>query len=312
MEEFQGNTSSNSLGLLVSNTSIRSVSSLSVSRDGSLLYAVSSSNNALSVLNTSGLTSAGTYTTTSLTAANPMAPSDTLAGASAVAVSQNDQFVYVASESGGTLTVLERNLSTNALTWVQTLQDGVNGARGLAGATAVAVSDDGQYVYVTSGQDGSLAVYGIQSDGALVLDQVLGGEPGLVEPSALAVEPANGNVYVASQAGLDSGAGGLASFTPAPTATPHSLALSYSNMQTLNVQVGNSDNFIGETQYATTGPGTSTPVQLNITAGNGGNTISLPSIDGTTTVDTGTGPNQVTVNASQPQHHADHQRRRRQ
>ena len=73
---------------------------------------------------------------------------------------------------------------------------------GLAGATAVAVSDDGQYVYVTSGQDGSLAVYGIQSDGTLVLDQVLGGEPGLGEPGALAVEPANGNVYVASQAGL--------------------------------------------------------------------------------------------------------------
>jgi 6-phosphogluconolactonase (cycloisomerase 2 family) len=151
VEEFQGNTSDNQLAPSEVNGTITSISGLSVSRDGRLLYAVSASNDALYVLNTSGLSSVGTYTTSSVTAANPTAPSDTLEGASAVAVSPNDQSVYVIGGSSGTLTVFQRDLSTNALTWVQTLQDGIDGARGLAGATAVAVSDNGQYVYVTSG-----------------------------------------------------------------------------------------------------------------------------------------------------------------
>jgi len=136
--------------------------------------------------------------------------------------------------------------------------------------------------------------YGIQSDDTLVLDQVLGG-PGLDEPSAVAVDPANDNVYVASQAGISFGAGGLASFTPAPTATPHSLALTYRQIQTLNVNLGNSDNSLGETHYATTGPATSTPALLNITVGNGADTFSLLNLGGTTTVTTGNGPDHVTV-----------------
>ena len=115
--EFQGDTTANTLSFLQSNMTIGSISGLAISRDGSLLYAVSASNDALYVLNTSGLSSVGTYTTTSLTAANPTAPSNTLEGASGVAVSQNDESVYVIGGSSGTLTVFQRNTTTNALTW---------------------------------------------------------------------------------------------------------------------------------------------------------------------------------------------------
>ena len=166
------------------------------------------SNNALSVLNTSRLSPAGTYTTTSVTAANPMAPSDTLVGASAIAVSQNDESVYVAGESSGTLTVFERNLSTNVLTWVQTLQDGVNGCawpgrrhRRCGSWTTASMS--------TSPAARTARWPSMASNPTVrwCSTRSWGASRASWEPSALAVEPANGNVYVASQAGLDSGAG---------------------------------------------------------------------------------------------------------
>ncbi len=293
--EFHGDTATGQLDSPAGNTTVTATSGLAISRDGTLVYATSRTNNALSVLSATGLNLVGSYTNASVTAANSGTPADTLLDARAVAVSQDDQFVYVIGENSGTLTVFERNLSTDVLTWIETLQDGINGARGLADATDVAVSSSGRYVYVTSSQDGSLSVYGIKPDGTLVLDQVVRGSLAVGGPSSLAVDTADDNVYVASGTGIGFGAGGLASFIPAAAQAPHSLSLNYSSIQTLDLAVGNSDNTIGETHYATTGPGTSTPAQLNITTGDGANTITLLDIGGTTTVTTGSGPNQVTV-----------------
>jgi hypothetical protein len=292
---FQGDTATDQLAASTANTAVASISGLAVSRDGSLVYAVSASRDSLYVLDSSGLATVGTYTTSSVTAANSAAPANTLEGASGIAVSQDDQYVYVIGGSSGTLAVFRRDLSTNAMTWVQTLQDGVDGIRGLTGADGVVVSTDGKYVEVTSGSGSSLTVFGIQSDGTLMLDQVLRGSLGLGQPSGLAVDPADDTVFVASQAGLGFGGGGLASFVPAAAQAASSLSVSYSNIQTLNVQLGNGDNSLGETHYATTGPGSSTPAQLNIIVGNGANTIDLLDIGGTTTVTTGSGPNNVTA-----------------
>jgi 6-phosphogluconolactonase (cycloisomerase 2 family) len=164
-----------------------------------------------------------------VTAVSAAAPSDTLVGASSVAVGLNDQFVYVLGQGSETLTVLERDPSTDDLTWVETLQQGLNGAKGLSDATDLIVSSDGQYVDVTgAGTDNSLAVYGVQSDGTLILAQIATGLLGLDDPTALAGDPSDGNVYVASGAGTGVLTGGLASFTPAPGAPPATLTVSYS------------------------------------------------------------------------------------
>ena len=288
VEFFQGNTVKNTLTLSAQNTSVKSISSLAVSRDGTLLYAVSSTSSALLVLKTSGLSLVGTYTSTSVTAQSVQAPADTLDQANGIAVSGDDHYVYIIGGSSGTLTVLQRNLSTNALTWVETLTDGVNGARGLTGADDVVVSNDGKYVDITSRSGNSLAIYAIQSDGTLILDQVVRGSIGLMQPSSLAVDNADDNVYVASQAGIGFGGGGLAAFKPAPSQAPRSLLVSYSNIQTLNVDLGNSSNSITEAAAATA-------AALNITTGNGADSVNLLDIGGTTTVNTGSGPDQVTA-----------------
>ena len=183
------------------------------------------------------------------------------------------------------------------LTAVETLEENVDGVRGLTGATGVAVSQNGQYVYVTSSQGSTLAVFGLQANGTLVLDQELGGTAGLDQPSAVAVDPASGDVYVASQAGFGSGGGGFSTFIPAVSQVPFSLSLEYTSMQTVNVELGNSDNTLAETHYATTGTGSTTAAHLNVTTGNGESTINLLDIGGTTSVTTGTGSNNVTLAA---------------
>ena len=289
VEFFQGNTAKNTLTLSAQNTSVKSISSLAVSRDGTLLYAVSSTSSALLVLKTSGLSLVGTYTSTSVTARSVQAPADTLDQANGIAVSGDDHYVYIIGGSSGTLTVLERNLSTNALTWVETLTDGVNGARGLTGADDVVVSNDGKYVDITSRSGNSLAIYAIQSDGTLILDQVVRGSIGLMQPSSLAVDNADDNVYVASQAGIGFGGGGLAAFKPAPSQAPRSLLVSYSNISDARTSI----SAIAATRSPR--PTAATAAALNITTGNGVDSVNLLDIGGTTTVNTGSGPDQVTA-----------------
>ncbi len=157
--------------------------SLAVSQDGTLLYASGASQN--EVFDANGVV-------------NPQA----LPGSSGtLAISPNDQYVYVASGTSGTLEVLKRDLSNNQFSPLPTLQDGVNGVRGLTGATGITVSRDGKYVYVTSGSGNSLAIFGVQSDGTLQLDQVIHGGPGLDDPSGVATDTKDDNVYVSSLAG---------------------------------------------------------------------------------------------------------------
>ncbi len=306
---LQGNTTTDQLTVEATNTTVGSIRSLAFSASGTVIYATSSSANALVVLDSSTLGVLGTYTDASLTAVGGTPPAGTLEGASSVAVrapvaGSSDEYVYVLGRSSGTLTVLERDESTGSLTWVQTVVEGVSGGRGLTDATDLIVSNGGQYVYVTSGQENSLTVFGIQNDGSLVHDQVLSGSAGLGDPSSLAGDLVDGNVYVASQTGFGQSGGGLASFSvvppPSPSApiVPASLSVTWSAMQTVQVSVGNFSNTVAETNYATTGPGSATPAILNIMTGNGANTINLLSVDGTTTVTTGTGQDQITANAT--------------
>ncbi len=309
IEVFTGNTSNSSVSNSKTINTPSSISGLTASfdsaRNATTLYAVSAANNALYVLNGATLTlvgtspsaaTTGTYTNPSVSAANPSAPAS-LEGASVVAVGAINpttltQPVYVVGASAGTLTVFQRNTTTNGLTWVQTLQDGVNGVRGLIGSSAAAVSQNGQYLYVTSATGNSLSVIGIQSDGTVVLDQVLRGAPGLDQPNDLAVDTTDGKVYVASQIGIGLGSGGLASFGPSPSGSAaSSLAVSYSQIQTLSLTLGNYANDINEIAA-----GSATSVTLN--GGSGTDTISLLDIGSrtNTTVNTGDGSDVVTLN----------------
>ena len=121
---------------------------------------------------------------------------------SAIAVSPDDQYIYATSADGATLAVFQRNLhpqpNTNPFSWLQTLEQSVNGVKGLVDADGVVVSTRpaNQYVYVTGGTGNSLAVFERQpnNNNMLLPVQLLHGTQSLSDPGGIA-EDRNGVVY---------------------------------------------------------------------------------------------------------------------
>jgi len=120
-----------------------------------------------------------------------------------VAVSPDDQHVYAAGYRGNAVTVFSRDGSNGELTLVQVLKDTDPGVDGLEGAKSVAVSPDGDHVYVAGYYDGAVAVFGRDdSTGELTFVEVQKvGDPGvfyLHGASSVTVSPDGAHVYVAA------------------------------------------------------------------------------------------------------------------
>ena len=171
----------------------------------------------------------------------------------------------------------------------QTLTEGVAGARGLSGADGISVSPDGTYVFVTSGTQSTLAVYERLSTGLLQLDQVLRGTPGLSQPTALTTDVVNG----ANEEFVTTQLGGIVSFSTLPPSTqqPHSLAVQYTSMATLDLTTGAADDTIAM-------PHAATVTTLNVDAGAGANSVDFEDFSGATSLATGPGNDQVTVRSA--------------
>ena len=128
---------------------------------------------------------------------------DGLAGATAVAVSPDNQHVYFAGQSDNAVAAFTRNPSTGALTFLEVKRDGVGGVDGLAGASGLALSPDGSSLYAAGQYDGAVAVFRRGSDGRLTFLQRLvngtGGVEGLSGVTAVAVSSDGAHVYAVSR-----------------------------------------------------------------------------------------------------------------
>lgn len=132
-----------------------------------------------------------------------------LFGAAGIAADPGGKHVYVASRFPGAVAVFARDQITGHLTFVEAKQTGVGGVVGLQGAQGVAVSSDGEHVYVTASVDDAVAVFARGTDsgdaatfGRLTQIQLLQAVPGLDRAIGIAVSPDPGdgsgsrNVYV--------------------------------------------------------------------------------------------------------------------
>jgi autotransporter-associated beta strand protein len=129
---------------------------VAVSADGKSVYVTGFNENALAVFNRNTTTGALTYSTAFKDGVGGV---DGLAGALSVTVSADGTYVYVAGLSDNALAVFDRDTTTGALTYSTVFKDGVNNVDGLNSALTVAVSADGNSVFVTSFGEGSLAVF---------------------------------------------------------------------------------------------------------------------------------------------------------
>jgi 6-phosphogluconolactonase (cycloisomerase 2 family) len=135
-----------------------------------------------------------------------------LNGPTAAAFSPDGKSAYVTGHDGNALVVFSRDTNTGQLTFVQSVANGVAGVSGLGGANAVAVSADGKFVFAGGAADGTLAVFGRNTDptspdfSKLTFAQRLrdqsGGVSGLAGVNGLLIGP-GGNLFASgSGAGL--------------------------------------------------------------------------------------------------------------
>jgi len=126
---------------------------------------------------------------------------DGLDGATSVAVSPDGGHVYAAGSTDGSVAVFKRNVDTGELTFVAAQFDGVGGVDGLFGACSVAVSPDGERVYIASFDEDAVAVFARDTvTGGLTFVEAefygVGGVRGLRGATSVAVSSDGGHVYV--------------------------------------------------------------------------------------------------------------------
>ncbi|MEM7049881.1 MAG: beta-propeller fold lactonase family protein [Acidobacteriota bacterium] len=129
-----------------------------------------------------------------------------LAGAADVAIASDGAHVYAVGEVDDAVVVFERDGLTGELTFLETYRDDTD-LDGLNGARAVALSPDGEHVYVAGAGDNALAVFRRDaSDGTLSFLQLvqngLSGVTALLAPSDLVVS-ADGSYLLVAVEGSD-------------------------------------------------------------------------------------------------------------
>lgn len=124
-----------------------------------------------------------------------------LADLDSIAITPNDQFVFVASSDQSTLTVLARDTHGD-LTFVDSYVHQANQSDGLLGVSDMVVDQSGQNLYITARYQAAVSHYKIAADGTLTLEgSIANGEPGvsgLAGAMAIALSPDEAHVYVAA------------------------------------------------------------------------------------------------------------------
>lgn len=138
---------------------------------------------------------------------------DHLAGATGATVSADGEFVFVAAQDADAVAVYRR-AGNGTLALVQVLRNGIDGVRGLGGATDVTVSPDGEQLFVTGTESNAIAAFARdRKTGRLAFVQLLrngvGSVEGVVNPQELVATPDGRELFVAA-AGTQGTAGGIA------------------------------------------------------------------------------------------------------
>ncbi|MFK8103116.1 MAG: beta-propeller fold lactonase family protein [Saprospiraceae bacterium] len=171
---------------------------LAMSSDGNYLYATSSSSDALLVFSRNVLSGALFFIEKKQDGFGNI---DGLSGPLEVQVSPDDRHVYVTAKEDGAICLFERNSLTGQLNFITAFQEGSIATPGtLSDAHALAISPNGDFVYATSAEQGTLLAFernattGLLTFKDVVLDD-LGAVDGLAYAAAVTISSDGKFVY---------------------------------------------------------------------------------------------------------------------
>ena len=181
---------------------LQGVASVTVSKDGSHVYATSLGDNALTVFSRDS--THGTLSFIQILR-DSVAGVDGLNDPTAVIVSPYGRNIYVVSRLDNSVAGFGRDTTTGQLTFLQIVKDGTEGVDGLAGADDLVISPDGGHIYVIGKSDNAVAAFSRDTQSGLITfvqeikDSDIGVD-GLATPSGIAISPNGTHVYVSSNA----------------------------------------------------------------------------------------------------------------
>jgi 6-phosphogluconolactonase (cycloisomerase 2 family) len=176
-------------------------SAIAFSPDGRHLYATGYYGDTLAVFNRDSTTGQLTFVEAH---ADDAAGVDGLGGAYGIAVSAEGNHLYVAGEFDDAVALFARDSTTGRLTFVEAFIDGTNGLDGLAGASDIAISPNGNHLYITGWFDDTVVTLSRDNGtGLLSFVQVLqddtAGVDGLFGARSVTVSADGAHVYVSGE-----------------------------------------------------------------------------------------------------------------
>lgn len=200
---FRRNTSTGALTFVEAEGSVSGLDntySVDISPDGKHIYAVNPGNNSVTVFERDDTTGELAYQSTVQDGIDGV---DGLVGALHVTVSADGSNVYVASTSDDAVAVFQRNATSGALTFVEAKFDDTGGVNGLDIPITVAVSHNGQHVYVSSSGDAAIAIFERSAtNGALnyvgMVENRSNGVNEMDLPEGIAIDSDDDHIYVAA------------------------------------------------------------------------------------------------------------------
>ena len=221
-----------------------------------------------------------------------------------LALSPDGQSLFLTDPVAGALRILQRDANAAGHPFVlqQTFQEGVSGLRGMRNPTGVALSNAGDFVYVTAKDGDALVAFRRNAaTGKFELAQILrngaGTTMGLKAPDSLAVDPVTGRIYVGSLAGVGQSTGGIATINVATGpagAARASFAYSLVGIEHLALTTGDGNDTV---HLVSAAPGV---LDTTLRTGGADDVIVLAQFAGATTVYAGSGADTLDIRQGAP------------
>ena len=200
---------------------------IAISQDSRFLYVANSGSDSVTVFS---IGTAGVLTRVPPTMGNPNPAAVGGSAPIALATPQTGRFLYVANSASNTVTAFQIETS-GLLTQVPPAGPGTNpiSVRG-TGPTALAMSPNGQFLYVTNGASNTVTAFQVATSGLLTLVPPAGSNPNPVStggatPNGIAVASNGAYLYIANGEGNVSafaiGSNGLLTLVPASGTAPN-------------------------------------------------------------------------------------------